>query len=292
MTGSVGGPAATGGSPDPAAAGGSPATAATVTQLWRYPVKSMGGEQVDRVELADAIPGDRGWGVVDISTGRLLSAKRFPLLLEGSARLDGVDRCILTLPGRVVASDDPGIDAALSSWLDLDVRLARPTVGESATIEIDWDEGAADLDPAAELPLFEFPTQPGWFFDSSSSLHLISEATLAHLESEVGAGAGDVRRYRPNIVVSTETAFAEDDWVESTIAFDGPAADAGGTATAWVKKRTDRCIVITRAQPGMEASRAALVWLAANHARDAGISAQPRSPGPIAVGDPVGPFAT
>lgn len=252
-------------------------TTAAITELWRYPVKSLQGERVDHTEITDVIPGDRGWGVVAIDTGELLSAKRVPQLLEGAARLDGHDRCVLTLPQGEIGSDDAAADEALSTWLDRDVRLARPTPGESATIGIDWDEGQAELPD--ELPVFEFPTQPGWFFDSTSSLHLIGTATLDTLDAEVGAGAGDVRRFRPNLVVETTDAWFEDHWVDETLSI--------GTATAWVKKRTDRCVVITRAQPGFEASRDTLVHLARTHGRDAGISLQPRSPGSVAVGDTI-----
>ena len=45
-----------------------------VSELWRYPVKGLRGESLERVEVAaDGIPGDRGLRVVDergIVTGR------------------------------------------------------------------------------------------------------------------------------------------------------------------------------------------------------------------------------
>jgi uncharacterized protein YcbX len=264
-----------------------------IDQLWRYPVKSLQGEQLTSVEITDVIPGDRAWGVIDAATGQLLSAKRAPELLGGSARLDG-DRAILSIPSRnggassEIASDDPGVHRALSAWLDRDVRLERPTPGRAATIAIDWDDGTGDEPSAGQLPVFEFATQPGWFYDSTSSLHLISTATLRHLERTVGPGSGDVRRYRPNIVVDLDgdldqSAFVEDGWVEMDIRI--------GSAAAWVKKRTDRCIVITRAQPGLDRSRDALVWLAHNQDRNAGISAQPNRPGRAKIGDPIRAFA-
>ena len=52
-----------------------------VNGLWRYPVKSMAGEAVEAVEFAaDGVAGDRRWGVRDLDTGRLASAKKPPLL--------------------------------------------------------------------------------------------------------------------------------------------------------------------------------------------------------------------
>ncbi len=54
----------------------------TVTQLWRYPVKSFQGEQVDALDLAPGgAPGDRTLAVVDPAAGKVLSAKRHADLL-------------------------------------------------------------------------------------------------------------------------------------------------------------------------------------------------------------------
>jgi uncharacterized protein len=51
--------------------------------LWRYPVKSLQGAPVDRIELGlGGVEGDRQWGIVDVATGKVLTAKRWPALLE------------------------------------------------------------------------------------------------------------------------------------------------------------------------------------------------------------------
>ena len=48
-----------------------------VSGLWRYPVKSMGGERLETVTLTAAgIDGDRRWAVRDLETGKVASAKR------------------------------------------------------------------------------------------------------------------------------------------------------------------------------------------------------------------------
>jgi uncharacterized protein len=60
-----------------------------VTELWRYPVKSLRGEQLLEAELLpDGIRGDR---VVHVrsASGRLLTARARPRLLELSGTLDG-----------------------------------------------------------------------------------------------------------------------------------------------------------------------------------------------------------
>jgi uncharacterized protein YcbX len=49
----------------------------TVSQLWRYPVKSMGGERLARATLTvRGIPGDRGWALFDETRGGVTNAKR------------------------------------------------------------------------------------------------------------------------------------------------------------------------------------------------------------------------
>jgi hypothetical protein len=53
-----------------------------VLELWRYPVKSMGGERVDAAAIGDrGLHGDRLWAVRDEERGVLTNAKRFPALL-------------------------------------------------------------------------------------------------------------------------------------------------------------------------------------------------------------------
>jgi uncharacterized protein YcbX len=59
-----------------------------VAQLWRYPVKSMGGERLDRCALTPlGIPGDRVIHVED-DRGDIVTARGRPRLLLHRARLD------------------------------------------------------------------------------------------------------------------------------------------------------------------------------------------------------------
>ena len=99
------------------------------------------------------------------------------------------------------------------------------------------------------------------------------------LDARIGDGAGDVRRFRPNIVVNTSEAFVEDEWVGKELLL--------GSVTVDVKKRTDRCIVISRAFGEYPASRKTLKYLSKNHQREAGLSLEPTQSGHMAVGDSV-----
>ena len=47
-----------------------------VASLWRYPVKSMKGEEMNACDItAKGVRGDRAYGIVDIETGKLANAK-------------------------------------------------------------------------------------------------------------------------------------------------------------------------------------------------------------------------
>jgi uncharacterized protein len=58
----------------------------SVVALWRFPVKSMGGEQVDAADLtAHGLVGDRAFALIDAVTGKVVSAKSvrlFPGVLD------------------------------------------------------------------------------------------------------------------------------------------------------------------------------------------------------------------
>src|SRR5712691_6737092 len=85
-----------------------------IAELWRYPVKSLQGEQLESVRVtSDGLEGDRQYAIYDAETGFGLTGRRVPALLFASARLlDGV-RLEITLPDGSVACDDD----SLSAWL-------------------------------------------------------------------------------------------------------------------------------------------------------------------------------
>src|SRR5690242_5796175 len=107
-----------------------------VSQLWRYPVKSLLGERLRTLRLVgDGVDGDRMWGIQDRSDGRILTARREPRLLFASSRVAG-GLPVITLPdGQEVAGMGPATDAALSRWLDKPVTLVNAADSEAARAE-------------------------------------------------------------------------------------------------------------------------------------------------------------
>jgi uncharacterized protein YcbX len=51
-------------------------TVGAVKALWRFPVKSMRGEEVELVDLTErGLVGDRAYALVDTATGKVISGK-------------------------------------------------------------------------------------------------------------------------------------------------------------------------------------------------------------------------
>ena len=117
----------------------------TVDALWRFPVKSMLGEEIDQVGVdAGGILGDRAFALVDVETGKVASAKHpkvWPDLLRCRASYVA-PRVDEPLPpvrieladGTSVMSDAPEVDAVLSRFCGREVRLARAAPADSRSI--------------------------------------------------------------------------------------------------------------------------------------------------------------
>src|SRR5712671_1031092 len=108
-----------------------------VEELWRYPVKSMLGEQVTASEVGErGLLGDRAYALRDTSDGKIATAKnprKWPNLFDYSAALTGAATAgektppaRITLPnGATINTDQPDAAAILSAALKLEIRLER-----------------------------------------------------------------------------------------------------------------------------------------------------------------------
>lgn len=101
----------------------------SVAELWRFPVKSMAGERLDEAEFTErGLLGDRGYGLIDAETGKVVSGKStklFPGILNCQATFLDPPRPNQELPpvritladGLSMTSDSADIDKTLSSLL-------------------------------------------------------------------------------------------------------------------------------------------------------------------------------
>ena len=191
-----------------------------VLEIWRYPVKSMQGERVDRVDVeSQGMSGDRGHAVFDLETGFGLTARRRPELLFASAAAQPDGTVLITLPDGSLAADDN----ALSQWLGHPVTLrAAAQPGDRIY------ENPADFEHDDDWEPFRGAT--GAFHDSGrANLTVVSTATMRDWTS---------RRFRPNVIVD---GAEEDSLVGSRVNLGGVTLDVG--------VRVKRCVMVTRPQP-------------------------------------------
>lgn len=245
-----------------------------VAQAWRYPVKSMQGEQLSALDIGeDRIPGDREWGVRDSVTGTVLDARATRRLLEASARLEDGQVCITLPDGRVLREDDPSTDLALSAFVGRPVHLAHAERDEQARFET-----MSELSTAMPS-LVRWISVPGSFNDGAP-VHVLTTASLRAASALHPSGAWDVRRFRPNLLVDVDG----DDFVE-----DGWRGVRAGNVVLEIVKRTGRCTITARAQPGLAEDIEVPRALARNREATLGVSARVTAPGTIEAGAIVEP---
>jgi uncharacterized protein YcbX len=248
---------------------------ARVRELWRFPVKSLQGERLDRADLVeDGLRGDREWGIRDEATGYILTGRREPRLLLASARLEAEGSPVVVLPdGSELSADDPAIDKALSSWLGREVRLVKGSSADQGVLEY-FADNTDDTSEAAEYVM-----PPGRFVDARPVL-VLTTASLAQCASLYPDGEWDARRLRPNILVETDdVGWVEDDWVKQPLRMGEVELAADGLCV--------RCTMTTRPQPGLRADLDIYRTLARQHRGRLGVYAFVRRPGTISAGDTV-----
>ncbi len=197
----------------------------SVAALWRYPVKSLQGEQLESVRIVtEGLEGDRRYAIFDQVTGFGVTARRHPELLFASSRLAEDGTVEIVLPdGRVSTGD-----ADLSDWLNHPVHLRRADEpGERRYESID------DFEHEETATWDAFNGSPGAFHDlAAASVSLLATATI---------GTWDPRRFRANVLL--------DMGPETEASLVGRTVCLGGAQLS-VKRRLGRCVVTTRPQPG------------------------------------------
>ena len=231
-----------------------------VESLWRYPVKSLQGEQLDEALVgAEGLEGDRRYAIFDEATGYGLTARRAPELLFACASWQPDGTVIITLPDGDVAEDDE----ALSRW------LGRPVALRSA----DYDGSRSYENP--EL-VREDGTDDRWEpFNGARGAFHDSARTRVSLVSRANLGGWDARRFRANVVVD---GAGEDELVGTVVSLGGARLD--------IRKQIERCVMTTRPQPG-GIDRRLDVLRAIRRDRDGrlAIGALVVSPGAVHLGD-------
>jgi uncharacterized protein len=224
-----------------------------VAAVWRYPVKSMAGEQLDAVDVSwHGLAGDRRWAFVREG----LERSGFPWLTLRersdlwSFRPGFADRASPDRSATLVTTPD-------GERLNVTDPTLAARLGHGARV-IKQDRGVFDASP----------------------LSLITTQTIAHVAATIGRDL-EVRRFRPNLVVEAagDAPFAEDDWVGATLRV--------GALRMRVDRRDSRCVVVNVDPRTAERDPAVLRTIARERDGCLGVYGATVEPGQVAVGDPV-----
>lgn len=233
-----------------------------VTEIWRYPVSSMGGERMASASLEPAgIPGDRLWGVTDLRNGDVAAPEKrrhwrplpnlFSRIAEGEPQI-----------GRDGSWETAGSEAA-------DALLSR-FLGFPAALRAHSAYGGEE--PGQVAPRY-----------ARANLHIVTTASMRHLASLLpDAGQVDPRRFRPNIVIETEDGF--EGFVEHRIV--GRTIAIGDTRIA-VSEPCARCSFTALAQGELAFEPAVLQAIAHHGEGGFGALCAIVQPGEIRLGDDV-----
>jgi hypothetical protein len=188
-----------------------------VEAIFRYPVKSMGGERLEAATMGwHGLEGDRRFAFrrMDDQGGfPWLSASRLPDLLRFAPRRreDGGEG---DLPTHVRTPDGEDL----------------PVFGEALATEVGRRLGA---------PVQMMQLKHGIFDEASIS---VIATDTAHEIERLAGRSPDIRRFRPNVVVRSlrSTPFQEDEWVGGVLSF-GAGDDAPAVT---VTMRDVRCSMV------------------------------------------------
>jgi uncharacterized protein YcbX len=231
-----------------------------VEAIFRYPVKSMGGERLEIANLGwHGLEGDRrlAFRKLDDRSGfPWLSASQLPdlLLFAPRRREDGA-------PG-----DPPA-------------RIRTP---DGEELPVFGEELAAEVGRRFKAPVQMMQLKHGIF--DEGSLSVIATDTVREIEQLAGRSP-DVRRFRPNVVVRLPRAapFQEDAWVGGELSF-GEGSDAPAIA---VTMRDVRCSMVNLDPDSALSAPEVLKAVVRAHQNTAGVYGTVTRIGRLAVGQPI-----
>ncbi|WP_233136976.1 MOSC domain-containing protein [Agrobacterium vaccinii] len=232
----------------------------TVEEIWRYPVSSLGGEQLTSVEIGtDGIEGDRNWCVVDRITSQAAAPEReerWRPALFLHARLNGRATEIGFPDGQWLPVTMAEIGERLSDHFGFEATVmpyAKAKAANSSAIAVNRYE--------------------------PSPLHLITTSSMEHLAGFVGIDTIESKRFRPTIVLRTSGTkeFREKTWL-------GRSLLLGHEFTTRASEETKRCGLTLISQPGVAENADILRAILRQNRRNFGIYGTVEQAGTVTVG--------
>lgn len=259
-----------------------------VVSIWRYPVKSMLGEELNSSYVTErGLIGDRAYALIDQKTGKVASAKNpkkwgklfdfRSVFIDPPQVVENIPSVRITFPdGTHIFSDQDNIDYTLSKALDQDVRLMRASL-ERPSYEEYWP----DIDGLAQREKVTDETMPSQTFFDLAVIHLLTTSTINRLRELYPEGRFEVRRFRPNIVM--ELASGEKDFIENL--WMGKKIMIGEDIVLRVTGSCTRCVMTTLPQGDLPKDLGILHTIARYNKVNAGVYASVQRGGTIRHGD-------
>jgi MOSC domain-containing protein len=259
-----------------------------VVSIWRYPVKSMIGEELNSSYVTErGLIGDRTYALIDQKTGKVASAKNprkwgklfdfRSVFIDQPQAVKNIPPVRITFPdGTNIFSDQDNIEYTLSKVLGQEVRLMRANL-EKPSYEEYWP----DIDGLAHREKVTDETMPSQTFFDIAVIHLLTTSTIDRLRELYPEGRFEARRFRPNIVIesaSEEKDFIENSWIGKKIAI-------GEDIVLRVTGPCMRCVMTTLAQGDLPKDLGILRTIASYNQVNAGVYASVRRGGTIRRAD-------
>lgn len=256
--------------------------------LWRYPIKSMLGEELNATAIVGgSLLGDRSYALVDTETGKVVSAKnprKWPNLFDFRAtfveplQVGGeLPPVRVTLPdGTTVATTQRDFNQIMSSTLKREVTLSRAILSAPGLEEF-WPE----VEGLTYNNVVTDEAMPANTFFDLAPIHVLTTSTIERLRELYPQGRFEVRRFRPNIVINTiggEKDFVENAWVGRTLAI-------GSEVRLSITAPCPRCVMTTLPQGDLPSDPGILRAAAKNNKANVGVYATVLQGGTIRRGD-------
>ena len=273
-----------------------------VASLWRYPVKSMSGEELAEAELTEyALLGDRAYALIDVTEGKAATAKnpgKWPTLFGCRATFVDPPKKGSPLPavhmtlhdGSTLSSSMRDCHQKLSKVFNRAVTLATADRGRvsgvQASLPASWTGKAEEYWPDMEGldhrdTVTDFTLPSGTFFDGAT-VHLLTSATLYRLHDAYPQGRFEVPRFRPNIVVditAEKHGFVEQTWIGQTVTIGNVRMNITGSCS--------RCVMTTLAQGNLPKDSGILRTAVQQNQGNVGVYATVLQGGTVKRGDRV-----
>ncbi len=251
-----------------------------VSSLWRYPVKSMAGQECGEMYFGFAgVFGDRCWALHDSAARRgmpYLTATAFEALLCYQPSFRFPEKAALPPNLAEAASMAPGLTPADASAEELAVDVRAPT-GERFALEDPrfLQHLAATLDPKHQLRLLHSDRA----LTDCRPASLIGSTTIATLEAGLGRPL-DRRRFRMNIYAEWSAGEPEEGFV-------GRRIRLGERVVLYVLERDPRCKMISLDPETAAHDPAIFRHVAQQHDACAGVYAAVLVEGVVRQGDAI-----